>query len=529
MSAALMSPPKPTRRTSIAVGDVVTDPTIRRSYRVEGLIAKGGMGEVFRGHCVETREPCAIKSILCVLADDPKTVLRTQLEAIGLRELRHDNVVQVFASGVGDDGCIFMVMQLLHGETLQELLDRRGKLTVRQAIKIARDVCLGLDAVHQYAIHRDIKPANIHLGLDGVVRLLDLGACKWKKSGLQLTSTGMQLGTFVFMSPEQLDDSAPLDARSDIWSLGVVLFLLLTGVNPFAYGGTLPENKFVVGTRIIKEPHIPLLELVPGAPTWLTQILNKALAKKPEHRFQSAEDFGRVLTGALHYLEQQEGPIDFFHDLLEEMDLARPTMPMPPKLLAPLGRTLPLRKVPSVPTLAEQQRDQAMLALAVTEEVPLEAPDERAPRDAGSGEYMRATTSTVADTAPLPRGLHASALDDGDVASAATATAQRQAMWIPLVVEPAPLIVEPPPLVIEPAPLVIEPAPRQTPALSPPSSRPRSIEHPADIARSRLRVRALLKSMGAVLGLTVLVLLVAYVWFGPELLAMLQRGAPGSK
>jgi serine/threonine protein kinase len=518
MSAALLSPPKPPRRTSIAVGDVVTDPTIRRSYRVEASIAKGGMGEVFRGHCVETREPCAIKSILCVLADDPKTVLRTQLEAIGLRELRHENVVQVFASGVGDDGCIFMVMQLLHGETLQELLDRRGKLTVRQAIRIARDVCLGLDAVHQYAIHRDIKPANIHLGLDGVVRLLDLGACKWKKSGLQLTSTGMQLGTFVFMSPEQLDDSTPLDARSDIWSLGVVLFLLLTRVNPFAYGGTLPENKFVVGTRIIKEPHIPLLSLVPAAPTWLTQILNKALAKKPEHRFQSAEDFGRVLTGALHFLQEQEGPIDFFHDLLEEMDLARPTMPMPPKPLTPLGRTLPLRVQPDAPTLAEQQRDRAVLSLAVTEEVPQSTPDARAERDAGSGEYVRATAATVATTEPLPRGLHRSAPEAAPAAVVELDPIQHQASWFALVAEPASVVL--PPAVSVPS----EPPPLPARVVT-----PQPIERADEQPRSRLRLRGLLTSIGAALGLVVLAMLVAYVWFGPELLASLHHAAPGAR
>jgi Protein kinase domain len=527
------SPP----RTCLALGDVVTDPTIQRRYRVEELIGKGGMGEVFRGVCLETAEPCAIKSIPLALADDPKIAVRTQFEAMALRELRHPNVVQVFASGVREDGAIFMVMQLLHGETLQEVLRRRGPLSVRQAIRVVRDVCLGLEAVHVYAIHRDIKPANIHLGLDGVVRLLDLGACKWKQSGLQLTSTGIQLGTFVFMSPEQLDSSAPLDTRSDIWSLGVVLYELLTGVNPFAFEGTLPENKFLVGRRIIEQPHTPLAQRAPGAPAYLGQIIDKCLAKKPEQRYQSAADLGRVLTGALQRMDHDEGRTaqapDPLQDLVAEMaGAARPAAPLVP--LHALLRTEPLivAPPPAASALADAREPvlRTALAWAQTDEVPAQ------PARAVSGEYERETMlpSYAPPPAPQPPAV---ALEGPVQAAEISAPGTRRDALFPQEVDtgaapapPLPFIPAPPmPIVFAP------PAPRPSPpvAFTPPvpvpawtSSVPRARAAEPIRAPRRLDRMARWSIGGAPLWMLLLLLgmlaLSGLLWFGPDLATWLQ-------
>jgi serine/threonine-protein kinase len=317
-----------------------------------------------------------------------------------------------------------MVMGLLKGETLQDLLRVRGKLTVRQAIRLVRDVCLGLEMVHQFAIHRDIKPANLYLGLDGVVRLLDLGVCKWKQTGLQLTSTGMQLGTFLYMAPEALDETTALDARADIWSLGIVLYELLTGVSPFAFDSALPASRFLLGNRIIHEPHVPLLTRLPNAPSFLESVVGKALAKNPEHRYRSAEEFGRVLTGAVEYLEKKEGPADPMGELVEEMADRAPTLAPPEPLPALLAIV--------APPVASPPAEEAGPAPAATEEIPTRA------HRASSGEYERATTAPLRSPT---RDLAASPDTQEHVASGVG----REAMWLPSW-QPAPNVEPPRPL-----------------------------------------------------------------------------------
>jgi len=518
MSAALKSSPKPRARTALVAGDVVTDPTIRQSYRVAELIGKGGMGEVWRGACVETGVPCAVKTILLALSDDPKSIVRSQLEAMGLRALRHENVVQVFASGVREDGGIFMVMELLKGESLQELLRVRGKLTLRQAIRLVRDICLGLDTIHQFAIHRDIKPANLHLGFDGVVRLLDLGACKWRQSGHQLTSTGMQLGTILYMSPEQLDESSPLDTRADIWSLGVVLYELLTGKSPFAFEAALPDSKFLIGSRIIGQPHVPLLKRETTAPGWLAQIVDKALAKDPEHRFRSAEEFGRVLTGALEFLQKEQGPCDPVAELVEEM------LDRAPTLLPPEPRSAPkpeAPRTPASPPTALSRSDELALALAVTDLVPVRVPYPP------SGEYER-VTRMPAPSAPwdLSIDAEASADEPAPVSEPPPASGRaRVALWVPSWSPAPPAAVAPtlpgkeaprsaPLAVWQAAPIAPRPRPEPAPRVSP----------GAAAVKSERRVAA---ETAATLILIVVGLLVAgYLLFGPELYAWLHATPP---
>jgi serine/threonine protein kinase len=508
MSAALKSPPKPKARTTLVAGDVVTDPTIGHSYRVEELIGKGMQGEVWRGICLETRVPCAVKTTLAVLSDDPKNLVRAKFEAMALRELRHPNVVQVFASGVREDGGIFMVMELLKGETLQDLLRVRGKLTVRQAIRLVRDVCLGLEIVHQFAIHRDIKPANLYLGLDGVVRLLDLGVCKWKRTGLQLTSTGMQLGTFLYMAPEALDESTALDARADIWSLGIVLYELLTGMSPFAFDSALPASRFLLGNRIINEPHVPLLVREPNAHAFLESIVSKALAKDPENRFKSAEEFGRVLTGADEYLEKMEGPCDPMGELVEEMADRAPTLAPPEPRPAPLGQPF---AIVGPPDAAPQTEDDA-LALAATDEVP-----SRAPRSA-SGEYEREPMM------PSPSATWDLAMDHGasstreEPKELVVSGVGREAMWLPswqpsptTSLAEAPHESAPPRsadvAVWQPAPIVrtVRPLRPTEPMVAP------GLDRRAESARVATVATYLLVFFGLLLG--------AYLLFGPELTA----------
>src|SRR5262249_38128032 len=148
-------------------------------YQVVRFLGRGGMGEVHEVREAGSGARYALKCLLLQHARKPKTIERTRREALTLRELRHPNVVRVHAPGVRDDGLIWMVMDLLEGHTLGAAKRRLGQLPLRWALAAGRAVAAGLSAVHEHAVHRDVKPDNIHLGNDGVVRVLDLGAGKF--------------------------------------------------------------------------------------------------------------------------------------------------------------------------------------------------------------------------------------------------------------------------------------------------------------------------------------------------------------
>jgi serine/threonine protein kinase len=194
-----------------------------------------------------------------------------------------------------------MAMELLRGKTLHEILDQQSKLPIPWALAIIRDVCRGMGSVHTIAIHRDIKPANLFLCVDGVVKILDLGASKFLHNELVMkTTTGFQVGTLPYMSPEQIRNHV-LDERSDLFSLTVVLYQTLTGQHPFDFGGGLP-GWFETCSRIIDKPHVPPGQVAPWLPRHIVEILNKGLAKDPSKRFRNAEELRDVLTAALNQL-----------------------------------------------------------------------------------------------------------------------------------------------------------------------------------------------------------------------------------
>jgi len=212
-------------------------------YRVLGFIGRGGMGEVYEVARDDTGERFAMKCLLAHLARDPKVLRRAWHEAAALRDLRDPNVVRVHATGVREDGLMWMTMDLLVGHTLRELLAELHKLPIPWSVRIVRDAARGLGAVHTFAVHRDVKPENIHLGLDGVVRVLDLGTGKFHNLGLT-TSGQRTIGTVPYMSPEQIRTPDTIDGRSDLFSAGVVLFELLSGKHPFAPAGVEKSGGF---------------------------------------------------------------------------------------------------------------------------------------------------------------------------------------------------------------------------------------------------------------------------------------------
>jgi serine/threonine-protein kinase len=287
-------------------------------YRVVRFIGRGGMGEVYEAVREDTGVHYALKCLLLEHVRNPRTIERTRREALTLRDLRHPNVVQVRAIGVRQDGLIWMVMDLLDGHTLAQVKQRLGKLPLPWVLRMGQAVCAGLAAVHAHAVHRDIKPENLHLGTDAVVRVLDLGAGKFHRLGLLTTGAGV-VGTVPYMSPEQLQASRSLDGRADLFSLGVVLAELLSGIHPFAPKGFANENVYTFVRRIVADPPVPLASYAPWVPPYIAEVIDRALARDRTERFGSATELGDALTGALDRLERAVGPGEPLGTLVAEL------------------------------------------------------------------------------------------------------------------------------------------------------------------------------------------------------------------
>jgi serine/threonine-protein kinase len=261
----------------------------------------------------------ALKCLRIEHAANPRTIERTRREALTLRDLRHPNVVHVHATGVRPDGLIWMVMDLLEGHTLSHIKKRLGKLPLPWALRIGREVARGLAAVHVHAVHRDVKAENIHLGDDATVRVLDLGAGKFHSFGL-LTTGSSTVGTVPYMSPEQLSTAGvPLDARSDLYSLGVLLIELVSGAHPFAPEGLARENVFTMVNRIVSSEPVSLASLAPWAPSFVVEVLDRAAKKDRAARFADAVEMADALGAALDRLEREVGRGEPLETLVREL------------------------------------------------------------------------------------------------------------------------------------------------------------------------------------------------------------------
>ena len=269
-------------------------------YEIVGQIGAGGMGEVWKARDPKLGREVAIKVLPEGFAADSERLRRFQQEARTLAALSHPNVVQVFEVGE-HEGAPYLVMELLEGETLRERL--RGKaFPPKRAAELAREVAQGLAAAHAKGIlHRDLKPENIFLTKDGRVKVLDFGLAKTHGSAsgskietrtvsTALSEPGHVVGTSGYMSPEQVRGEV-VDARSDLFSLGVVVWEMVTGARPFQR-----ENSLETMHAILKDDP-PELDPSLKAPPALERILHTCLAKAPEGRFHSAHDLAFALEG----------------------------------------------------------------------------------------------------------------------------------------------------------------------------------------------------------------------------------------
>src|SRR4029450_828361 len=270
-------------------------PTLDGRYQLGSLLGVGGMARVYLATDRLLGRQVAVKVLSPPYAQDPVFVERFRREARSAARLSHPNIVAVFDSG-SDADQHSLVMEYVAGQSLAELLARQGRLAPRRAAELAVEVCAALAAAHaQGLVHRDVKPANVLVGDDGQVKVTDFGIVK-AAAATTLTGTGTVLGTAAYLSPEQAQ-GGPVDARSDLYSLGCVLYELLCGTQ--ASGPGAPSPPVAVAPPHLHQPPEPPSAHNPQVDPALEAVVLTALAKDPAQRHQSAIELQHALKHVL--------------------------------------------------------------------------------------------------------------------------------------------------------------------------------------------------------------------------------------
>ena len=272
-------------------------------YRLKKLLGSGGMGDVYLAEHQLMKRPCAIKVIRPEKAGDPKVLARFEREVQATAKLSHWNSIDIFDYGRSEDGTFYYVMEYLPGMNLGEIVKRFGPMPAARVIHLVRQACDALQEAHDLGLlHRDLKPANLFAAVRGghydVAKLLDFGLAK-PLSDLdtaQLTADGTITGSPLYMSPEQATGDKEPDPRSDIYSLGGVLYYLLCGHPPF-------ENEKPIKVLIshAHDPVPPLSQYREDIPLDLEAIVMRCLSKNPDDRYQSAAELAAALEDCEHY------------------------------------------------------------------------------------------------------------------------------------------------------------------------------------------------------------------------------------
>ncbi|HET9984525.1 MAG TPA: serine/threonine-protein kinase, partial [Longimicrobiales bacterium] len=263
-------------------------------YQALRKIGEGGMGQVYLARHLRIDRLCAVKVLHAHLTRDPESVGRFSREATTAARIRHPNVVEIHDCGEGDDGLVYIAMEWVEGKPLAQLLRDEGAFEPERATRLARQIAGALGAAHQAGImHRDLKPDNILVAAPGTpeeaAKVVDFGIAKAVQGVTEaLTRTGFVVGTPRYMSPEQLT-AEPLDPRSDLYSLGCILFEMLTGQEAWGGGDALI-------TRRLTEAPPSARQRNPAVPTSLDRIVLRLLSRSAEQRFQTAEELDAALA-----------------------------------------------------------------------------------------------------------------------------------------------------------------------------------------------------------------------------------------
>jgi serine/threonine protein kinase len=354
------------------VGTVIAD-----RYRVEAILGEGGMGRVYRARHVRVPREAAIKVLRRALISDPYAVAAFNREARNAASVGdHPNVAAVYDFGETSDGLVFLAMEFIEGETLGRRLEREPVLPPGRAVEIVRQIASGLTAAHELpepVVHRDLKPDNILLKAtrDGSdwVKVVDFGIAKAVKRETQLLTTpGLVVGTPRYMSPEQLTGGT-IDARSDVYALGMIAFQMLTGRMPFPSASRDEESTIQWALQRLSARPLTLAEVRPDVewPAAAQDALARALATSPDDRSASANEFARSLARAFGFttpssvigtVAEAPGPISgALHSAAKSTAptalVGVPTVaPVPPSALA--RKQPPSGSLPTVPLTGDR-------------------------------------------------------------------------------------------------------------------------------------------------------------------------------
>jgi serine/threonine-protein kinase len=262
-------------------------------YRLKKRLGSGGMGEVYLAEHQMMKRPCAVKLIRPEKAGDPRMLARFEREVRATAKLSHWNSIDIYDYGRTADGTFYYVMEYLPGHNIGEIVEGYGVIPAGRAVYLLDQVCAALAEAHGIGlVHRDIKPANIFCAYRGgvydVIKLLDFGLAKPtmdNSANPQLTMAGTVTGSPLFMSPEQASGDDAIDARSDIYSLGAVMYYMLTGQPPFT-----GDNPLKVMIAHASQEVVPPRQINPEIPAELEEIVLRCLEKDPDHRFQTVAD-----------------------------------------------------------------------------------------------------------------------------------------------------------------------------------------------------------------------------------------------
>jgi hypothetical protein len=284
-------------------------------YEIKSLIGRGGMGDLYLAHDPNTSRLVALKLLNATL-DSSELRERFGREARALAALNHPNIVNIYDTGEFDDAP-FIVMEYVRGETLAEVIKRRAPLSISQKLKLMTELCAGLAQAHNAnIIHRDIKPANLMVDQQGRLKILDFGIARVTGDNRTrfgpLTAVNMMIGTPGYMSPEQLE-AGEVDHRSDIFAVGAVCYELLAYSEAFGGGDTRQVER-----RVLAGKPLPLTSLIPGIDPEIDEIIQRALKKDPNKRYQDAATFEK----ALERVRSRLGPD-------QAAERPRPTPPSP--------------------------------------------------------------------------------------------------------------------------------------------------------------------------------------------------------
>ena len=303
-------------------------------YKVLDRVGRGGMGTVFRALDDTLNREVAIK-ILNAELNDPEVARRFRAEAVTVARLNHPGIATIFEL-FQHDGQWLMVMEFVRGETLEHMVERLGPLSPQRAADLVMQGLAALSHAHRMGVvHRDLKPANLMITESGAVKIMDFGIARVAGSE-HLTSAGFLMGTPAYMAPEQVT-GGEIDARTDLYSMGVVFYFLVTARLPFK-----GDNPIAMAQSRVSDRPIPVAQVREGLPAWIEPLLDRALSKSPDDRFPSADQFREALRRGLAGL-----PMETLSGVSIPPELVATT---PPGTFPLPGTIPPLSMPPPTPT-----------------------------------------------------------------------------------------------------------------------------------------------------------------------------------